>query len=152
MKKPKIGDLIEIKASEGVAYAIYTHSHKQFGDLLRVYHRVYDNRPTEFDSLLQSSADFSCFFPLRAAVSKGIVNIVGNFPISENMRIFPVFRDGIFDSSAGRVNNWWLWDGEREWQVGVLTENQKKFPIRELVNDTLLVERIESHWVPEKDV
>jgi hypothetical protein len=57
---------------------------------------------------------------------------------------FPIFRDGVADPRTGKIVNWWLWDGEREWLVGGLTDEQKKYPIREIVNDTLLMERIES--------
>jgi hypothetical protein len=57
----------------------------------------------------------------------------------------------VIDPSTGKVKVWWLWDGEREWQVGELTEEQRGLSFREVWNDTLLIERIESGWTPETD-
>jgi len=83
------------------------------------------------------------FFPLNAAIRQGIVRGVANVPVPSNLREFPVFRCGLKDLATARVDEPWLWDGEREWQVEALTEEQKSFPIRQLVNDTMLVAMIE---------
>jgi hypothetical protein len=54
------------------------------------------------------------------------------------------------DPTTGQVTVWWLWDGSREWRVGSLAADQKKLPVRGIWNDTLLVERIESGWLPDE--
>ena len=94
---------------------------------------------------------FSTFFPLGAAVNRCIVSVVGNATIPEKQKPFPLFRNGVVDPKTKKVETWWLWDGEKEWCIGKLTKEQRRLPLNEVWNDTLLVERIESGWTPETD-
>lgn len=147
----KIGDVVEIKTRNGLAYAQYTHKHKQYGALLRVFSVISDSRPVNFEFLVMDEPRFMCFFPLSAAVKQGIVSVVANVAIPLEAKRFPVFRSGIVDPSTGKVANWWLWDGENEWMVGSLTAEQRRLSILGVWNDTFLIERIESGWSPEYD-
>ena len=104
------------------------------------------------EDIIKDEVRFSNFFPLKAAVDQGIVKVVGNLPVSEELSQFPVFRAGVVDPSTGKVATWWLWDGESEVKIGRLSEEQKHFPIRGVWNDTLLIERIESNWTPYTDL
>lgn len=66
MKRPKIGDIIEIPTRLGFAYAQFTHKHSMYGALLRVYNTVYQTRLSL--DVIQSvvsvrEPDFSMFFP-----------------------------------------------------------------------------------------
>jgi hypothetical protein len=149
--EPRVGDIVEIRTKRGLAYALYTHEHKSFGSLLRVFGCAFSSRPAEFKTLFEEAPQFATFFPLAVAVKKGIVSVVGRVRIPAKLKAFPTFRDGVADPNTKKVSNWWLWDGEREWSIGMLTEEQKKYPIREIVNDTLLKERIESGWTSEDD-
>jgi len=151
MKKSKIGDIIEIPTSKGLAYAQYTHQHPQFGGLIRVFDTLQDQRPTDFVSLVNGTVRFSTFFPLQAAVSKKIFSVVGHHDVPASNRQFPLFRCGIADPKTKKVSVWWLWDGEKEWTVGNITPEQRKLPIRSTWNDTMLVERIEEDWRPATD-
>jgi len=101
--------------------------------------------------LVRRSARFSTFFPLQAAATKGVAIIVANEPVPIEAQSFPVFRAGVQDPVTGRVDVWRLLDGEREWRVGRLSEDQRRLPIRGIWNDTLLIERIVSDWTPETD-
>jgi len=154
MKRPKIGDIIEIPTRHGFAYAQFTHKHRMYGALLRVYNTIYQTKQSL--DVIQSAVnsrepDFSTFFPLGAAVNRSIVSVVGNAPIPEKQKPFPLFRDGVVDQKTRKVETWWLWDGENEWPIGELASEQKRIPIRGVWNDTLLVERIETGWTPETD-
>ncbi|GGY20444.1 hypothetical protein [Paludibacterium paludis] len=151
MAKLKIGDIVEIKTGKGLTYAQYTHKHKQYGALLRVFGNFYCARPGDFAELVKNRPAFICFFPLSAAVDQGIVSIVDNVAVQSEAQAFPTFRAGVIDPSTRKVGVWWLWDGEKEWRAGELTAEQRKFPIRGVWNDTLLIERIESGWTPETD-
>ena len=128
MTKPKIGDIIEIKTRCGYAYALYTHEHKMFGSLLRVFGLVNSSRPNSFDDLIAREPQFETFFPLAAALARGVVSAAGRVEIPLRLRRFPVFRDGVADPKTGKVPNWWLWDGEKEWLIGNLSEEQAKYP------------------------
>ena len=154
MKRPKIGDIIEIPTRHGFAYAQFTHKHRMYGALLRVYNTIYQTKPSL--DVIQSAVnsrepDFSTFFPLGAAVNRSIVSVVGNAPIPEKQKPFPLFRNGNEDPKTKNVETWWLWDGEKEWPIGKLTKEQRRLSLNEVWNDTLLVERIESGWTPETD-
>jgi hypothetical protein len=148
--KVKIGDIIEIPTSKGLAYAQYTHQHEMYGGLIRILDGFFISRPINFDELVKRKHKFVVFFPVRAAISRKIFEIVAHCEIPEEASNFPVFRDGLPDR-VGKVTNWWLWDGKKEWMIGRLTDEQRKFPIRGILNDTALIERIESGWTPETD-
>jgi hypothetical protein len=55
------------------------------------------------------------------------------------------------DAGCKKVDNWWLWDGVKEWRIGKISAEQRKLSFREVVNDTMLRERIEEGWTPESD-
>lgn len=57
-------------------------------------------------------------FPLRAAVRKGIFELIGHHEVARPNKPFPTFRDGFADPKTKKVAVWWLWDGESEWKVG----------------------------------
>jgi hypothetical protein len=151
MTRLKIGDLVEVRTSLGLTYAQYTHKHARYGALLRVFKKVYAEKHRSLEDILNDEVRFSTFFPLKATVEQGIVEVVGSLPVPKVLSQFPVFRAGVIDPSTGKVATWWLWDGENEVKIGNLSEEQKHFPIRGVWNDTLLIERIESNWTPSTD-
>lgn len=148
-RAPRIGDVIEIVTPTGLAYAHFTHKHKQYGSLLRVMRGLHPTRPSSFKTILEGEAQFSAFFPLGAACKREVVHIVGNEPLPEAAQAFPVFRAGV-QNAQGIVEVWWLWDGSSEWKVGALQPGMEHYPIRGVWNDTLLIERICSGWSCEQ--
>jgi hypothetical protein len=151
MTKVKIGDVIEIPTKKGIALAQYTHKHKTYGALLRVFKTLYPSlEQVDLADVVKDEVLFSAFFPLQAAINMNIFQVISNQQIAEELKTFPVFRSGL-PNKAGTVNNWWLWDGETETPIGALSDEQKKLPIRGIWNDTMLIERIESRWTPETD-
>ena len=151
MSKPKIGDIIEIPTKKGLAYAQYTHQHSQFGGLIRVFDVLFENRPSDFSKLVTAPVRFSTFFPVAAAIKRGIFAVVGHRDVAPQNKSFPLFRDGVADPKTNKVKVWWLWDGEKEWKVGEITPEQRMLPLRAIWNDTLLIEKIESGWTPSND-
>lgn len=143
-KRPKLGDVIEISlANAQFGYAQYTHKHPQYGALLRVFD--IREKVTDSSSFFSNGILFSVFFPLGATINRNIVSVVANLPIPSELQSFPTFRAGT-PNKQGSIESWWLWDGEKEWRVGTLNPEQMKYPIRGVINDTLLVERIKSGW------
>lgn len=152
MKTVRIGDVVEFKTQSGFAYALYTHKHALYGALMRVSKQVLAERPENgFNLLFDEDVLFSCFFPLAAALKRNLVCVVANVDVPSGLKTFPIFRAGIADPTTKRVRDWWLWDGENEWKVGAITDEQRKYPIRGVWNDTMLIERIESRWTPQTD-
>lgn len=144
-KRPQIGDVIEIRTSQGLAYAQFTHKHPAYGALLRVMPGLYPSRPEHFSARALAEPQFSTFFPLGSACSNGTVQIVANETISESLRMFPTFRASA-KGQDGMWGPWWLWDGEKEWKIGELRPGMDALPPRGVINHTLLIERILSGW------
>lgn len=152
MARVKIGDVVEISTCKGLAYAQYTHKNRLMGNLLRVFPGFHAIRPADFHAIVTGKPGFMTFFPLGAAVNRGIVAVVSNLPVPDHARPFPLFRAaGNRDRDTGKIKDWWLWDGDKEWRVGNITEEQRMLPIRGIWNDTMLIEQIESEWTPETD-
>jgi len=145
---PQIGDVIEIPTPKGLAYAQFTHRHDappKYGALLRVFPGIFESRPDAFDALVRLEPQFSTFFPLEQACKRGIVRVIASEPICATLREFPTFRASE-KGKDGSWGPWWLWDGEREWQIGGLKPGMEVLPPRGVINDTLLVERIVGRW------
>jgi hypothetical protein len=150
-RRVRVGDVLEIETPKGFAYAQFTHKHDQFGALIRVLPGVYGSRPASLEEIVNGPSAFVVFYPVGAAVSRQVARVVDNMPIPEHAREFPLFRCGTPDLTTKKVKTWWFWDGIESWPVGELTADQRKMPVRMLVNHTALVELITSAWAPERD-
>lgn len=150
-KRAQPGDIIEVSTAKGLAYVQYTHQHPTHGGLIRVFDAVFESRPSGFAEIVKGPVRFSTFFPVRAAVHRGIFKVVGHEVIAPQNAAFPIFRIGIEDPKSKKVALWWFWDGEREWAVGQITSEQRKMPLRAVWNATMLIERIETGWTPQDD-
>jgi hypothetical protein len=150
-KLPQIGDIVEIVTSTGLAYAQYTHEHSKppgYGSLLRVLPGVYPERPAKLSELCEKKEQFTMFFPLHVKLKQqgGVFKIIANEVIPEWAKPFPVFRRGLPDR-AGKVHEWWLWDGEKGWKVGKLTrEELHSYPYLGVANQAALIQMIENGW------
>lgn len=158
MARARIGDIIEIQTAKGFAYAQYTHNHTEppkYGQLLRVFEGTHVERPRDFDALAHSPVQFITFFPLHTALTRDIFQVVGNVLVPKEAQAFPLFRvKGLIDKETKKARRWGLWDGEgRSTTLNrPLTEAEKCLPILGVINDTLLVERIETGWRSELDI
>jgi hypothetical protein len=150
-KRIRPGDVIEIPTSRGLCYAHYSLKKNQWGALLRILPGFFAQRPKNICALVKEKEKFVTFFPLQAAVNRKIFEVVEFCEVPESARDFPLFRAAGYVDRDGKVHDWWLWDGEREWRIGTLTSEQLKLPIRSVINDTLLIEEIEGDWTPETD-
>ncbi|VVE34563.1 hypothetical protein PEP31012_03853 [Pandoraea eparura] len=147
----KLGDVFRIKTKFGFAYFQFTKRDKLMGSLIRVFPNRFNLQEDEIKDLINSQTNFWIFFPVSAAEKQGIIEKILHAPIPDHSSTFPLFRNGIANSATGKVTNWWFWDGEKEWKVGVISNEQRKLPILAAWNDTLLIKRIEDGWLPEKD-
>jgi hypothetical protein len=143
--RPRIGDIIEFLTPKGYAYAHYTHKHPRYGALLRVISGQWEDPLTSFQGLVLQSPQFVVFFPLGAACARRIVRIAGGEAVPECAQGFPTFRVGVVGKD-GCVRQWWLWDGTHEWRADCTREELQEMPIRGIVNDTMLIQRICDGW------
>ena len=154
-KRPRIGDVVEIVTPKGLAYAQYTHNHKgrpHWGHLIRVLPGLFESRPATFSKLVQEKERFFIFFPLGVAVHRGIMEIVAREDIPARCVSFPLFRVTGLPDREGRVHQWGLWDGTKEWHIGSLAPEHVDLSLLRIVNDTRLVQMIVSGWKPSDDV
>src|SRR5437868_13683890 len=91
-RRVRVGDVIEIPTRVGFGYAQLTHVHPTHGALLRVLPGAHEERPTNLLAVVAQETDFVAFFPLEAAVNRGIVEIVGGAEIPASARAFPPFK------------------------------------------------------------
>ncbi|PIE89514.1 MAG: hypothetical protein CR997_11125 [Acidobacteria bacterium] len=141
----KIGDVYSISTSIGNRCFQVTHNYTKpprYGYLIRVFKGEF----TTLEELAQQEVQFSVFFPVKRAFKMKLISFLGNAPVSKSLSEFPVFKDGNINPATKKVDVWWLWDGEHEKQVGQLSDVELNYPIPEIINDTLLIERIEAGW------
>ena len=147
----KSGDVFGIQTAKGEAYFQYVNKNALMGQLIRVLPGTYKERVPELGELVESTSNFWIFFPLGTCLRRKIVRKVGHFNVPQHAQETPTFRSGVVDPATGKVETWWLWDGEKSWRVGKISDEQRKLPIRGAWNDTLLIQRIEEGWLPERD-
>lgn len=152
-RRIRIGDVIEIMTSRGLAYAQVTHIHKTdrsaYGPLLRVLPGFFGARPSEFDELVLQEPVSMMFCPLRQALRSETCEVVGNVSVPEKARAFPLFRVTNDIGMDTNPKDWWFWNGEESWFVGKLQPRQ--MPISEIVSPSLFRERVETGWDPGSD-
>jgi hypothetical protein len=145
-KKVKLGDVLHILTSKGVAYAQITHKHPEFGYLIRVFGGFHDTQPEDFSVVVCSPAQFSAFFVVQSAVNQGLLSVVANVPVPESLQAFPTFRSRNGDI-GGAI---WLWNGSESFRLcrGLLPE-ELRYPTEGIISAPLLVERIENDYTAE---
>lgn len=151
-KRVKIGDIFEIETTRGLAYAQCILKDKNWGELIRIIEGFYPARPESFRNLVNDEDKFVTFFPLQAAINQKIFQVVANEGIPEGAEDFSRYRKAGFRDREGKVKDWWIYDGKRKGNVFKLSPGEAKLPILQVINDTLLIERIEEDWTPEKDI
>jgi hypothetical protein len=151
-KAPRLGNIFELKTPKGFAYFQNTYKDDKFGHLIRILPGLYDTRPTSFSGLNQSKELYFIFFPLGAAVSRELVKYVADEPIPAWAQKPPIMRRAGGRSREGKVQNWFIPDGNGEKLVVKLNDEQKHFSLAQIWNDTMLIERICSGWLPENDI
>ncbi len=149
--KIKLGDVFEIKCKKGLAYAQYTLRNSEMGALIRVLPGFHEARPISFTTVLAQPERFVTFFPLQVAIDQGIFEVVASEPVPAHAQKLPLFRARGHIDREGFVHDWRLWDGDKSIRVGKLAPEHRKLPIKEIWNDTLLIDRIEEEWTPEKE-
>jgi hypothetical protein len=150
-RRGKLGDILELPTRRGFAYAHYVAQSKEMGGLIRVLAGFHSARPEDLIAVASGKEQFSVFFPVKAAIAQGIFQTIGNVAPEAIRWKFPVFRAAGLKNASGQVD-WWLWDGSKSWKYGPITEEINWLPIKGIVNDTMLIKRIEEGWTPERDI
>lgn len=146
------GDVFTVQTKLGVGVFQFVKKVRPMGSLIRVFPLdVVEKHGKDWNALVELETNFWTFFPVEAAVREGLVSKVAHCDVPVHARQTPLFRVGVPDPDTRRVSDWWLWDGEKSWRIGQITQEQRKLPIRASWNEARLRERLESGWLPEKD-
>lgn len=159
-KRPRIGDIYELKVPSGLAYVQYTHEGEDNGELVRVLPGIHSSRPDDFASLSEQKELYFIFCLLAHGLRRGEIEMVSNQPVPERARPFPTMRKAGGRSREGRVLNWHIGHGLRLYTVQEmqnalytreLTPEQKKLSIAEIWPISTLAAEIEKGWMPERN-
>ena len=149
-KRAKIGDIVEFATKNGLAYAHYTHENPTFGGVVRVFDVLHPVRPADFSEVAQGPVRFTTLFPVKIVVPRGLLKVVGHANIAPGNQPFPTFRKSNGDPRK-LSDDWWFFEGEDLVRVGKITPEQRKYPLLQMWNEAMMIERIESGWTPETD-
>ncbi len=144
IRRLETGAVLEILTSAGYRYAQYTHRHKRYGCLLRVFEFVSLVPVTSFNFVAETISTLPVFSFVSEAVKAGKFQIAAHAPISPAHSVFPVFRCAVVGHQPDRVLSWILWDGDREWQVSQLSEEEAQLPVLLLADPAAIVDILES--------
>jgi hypothetical protein len=121
----------------------------EYGEMIRVLSGVFSERPEDIDKLVAAPELYVVFFPFGAALRQEIISAVSSAPIpAAGWRERAMRRPG-GRAKDGRILNWVVSEGGRDRVVKELSESERKLSIATIVNDTLLIDRIASGWLPE---
>jgi len=146
------GLVFEIATPEGLAYFQYVSRDGDYGELIRVLPGVFRTRPEDPLSLALEEELYSVFFPVSAALRRGIVTKVGKGLIpGGKWRRRSMRRPGAREK-GGRILTWVIEEEGGERVVNTLAPEQLKLPMAVIWNDTMLKERIAEGWRPEDEI
>jgi hypothetical protein len=104
-----------------------------------------------FRRAAQTEFDAAALWYEERQVGLCTARILGPASIPEPLRQFPSFRQALrLDPRSKEPCRWVLWSGGEELIVAELTADQRSWPIRAIMNDTMLVERALAGWTAEQ--
>jgi hypothetical protein len=131
-KKAQVDDIVEIRVTDEYSYGQLTHRESKVGFLIAVFRGIYKEPQADLEALAQSEIQFRIFYFAQAALNSGLAKIVGDVPVRDDLKEFPVFKMmNIPKISDGKVI-WRLWFGRDkppQWIGPKLTAEQKEYPV-----------------------
>ncbi len=148
--KLKPGDILEVKTPSGLGYVQYIGRHAKYGEVVRVLVGLYANRPAELANLAARGAYFTAY-PVSAGLSRKVVTIAGNEPLSPSQTLPRRWRRAGARDRNGKVKAWLIIDGDHEELRRELTPAQRLLPIAAVWSHEFLVNRLANGWQPEME-
>jgi hypothetical protein len=148
-RRAKFGDVIEVSTPNGFSYLQYVSRHPAYGDVIRVLPGLFQTRPN-LEELVREKGYFT-FYPLRLAVSRGMVDIVENISIPAGSEGPGTLRRAGAMSNDGRVLTWVIGGAGGDYVREELSSEEKKLPIAEIWNHEMLIHQLARKWSPEQE-
>ncbi len=141
-KQSNIGKAFWVALGSGFATGIVTYEHPQYLQLVWMAREFLDEPPTPTD-IPKLTWQWCTYFPASAAMRRRIVQPIGTVEIPGSIRTAPLLRNG-----GPGENNWVVVDVDGN-EIRRATGADKGMSPRYIVNDTRLIEMLESRWKPE---
>lgn len=147
VKRARIGDVIEIKTPNGLAYAIFVGTHPIYNDSIFVLNGLHKERPGDF-SKATSGTGYYAFYPLRSSVARGLTECVHTMPLPPGIEVPKKLRRAGVRSQSGQILTWVLEGDGPEVLRKELTATEKELPIALVWGHESLVSRLAIQWSP----
>jgi hypothetical protein len=152
-KRARIGDVLEVSTPRGLAYLHYTYfTYEPYFEAIRVLPGFFATRPADFTALVTDPRAFFAFYPVRPAVSQGLVEVVAHHPVPPDQAFPAVYRRAGARSREGRVLAWLIFEGTKQTLVRELSEEQRYLPIDRIWMHDSMVSALTREWRPEQDI
>lgn len=151
-KRARPGDILEVSTPRGLAYVHFSARDPEYGDAIRVLPGFFTTRPADFTALASSPEAYFTFYPVGAAVSQGLVEVVATIPVPAGQGLPAVYRRAGARRPEGGVLTWLICDGKKETLVWELSEEQRYLPIARVWMHDTLVSYLTEEWRPEQDI
>ncbi len=157
-KKPKIGDICEIKTPAGLAYVQYTHEGRDMGQLVRVLPGLFSTRPTDFAELSQQKELYFAFYALNYAVRDHQTEVVSHQPVPGWAHPHPLMRWCGARDPSGKTIAWKIFSAsnpltveehQRTPLIHTLTPEQQRLSVHQLWPHPVMVKELARGWTPE---
>ena len=146
-KRIKVGDILELQTTKGLTYLQYIGKHQEYGDVILVLPKFYKSRPRELTEVVEDNG-YIAFYPARAAVREGLIEIVKSHMLTGDIKIPETLRRAGARSRDGKVLSWIIEGRGKEIVYKELSEDQTQLPIAAIWDHDLLVLRVLGNWSP----
>jgi len=137
------GFAFAVVCDRGFVVGLHTHRDKLMGYLIWLSRDTYDQMPTVDDARGVTDWRWCVFYPLGSAINKDVDIPIGQIDIPTRLQSFPRMRAG------GGPQPWYQYDGGDFTGLGEPCRDPT-LPIRQIVNDTMLREMLNSDWSPDQ--
>lgn len=83
MKKAKLGDVYAFKTERGYRLLHWAYTISKYGNYVRVLPNFYQDRPSDISDIIDSDCAYILDFNVSKLYRKGLLELWGNYPISE---------------------------------------------------------------------
>jgi len=155
IRKPKIGDVFEIRTARGLVYLQFSYLVVEDKlPIVRVLPGYHDHRPGNLQSLVAAQETFLAFYALPYAAKDGSAVFLDNYPLPPHAQKVPIKRHGGPEGwYIGEVTIPMTPEGYKRFKkVKSLSDQERKLSLRDTIYPHVaLVKALERGWTPEKD-